>query len=212
MVGSDLSQLLNESGILDIKAAKGGKRLSSLLWVTLLDEPARSLGKPDATNEENDSPGELNSDGNTVRAGIVPVLGGVIDDSSKQQTDGDSKLVATDDGTTNPLGCSLGLVQGNSGTDHTNTVTSEETSSNEHGDSGSSSLKDDTDTEDDVADNKTETATKEISSGCGSQSTEEGTSREDRDDQRGLFGGDIGETVGTVFEASAEKLSPVLHS
>jgi hypothetical protein len=27
-----------------------------------------------------------------------------------------------------------------------------------------------------------------------------------------LFGGDIGETVGTVFEASAEKLSPVLHS
>jgi hypothetical protein len=177
VVGSDLSQLLNESGVLNIKAAKSGKRLSSLLGAALLDEPARSLRKPDATDEENDGPGELNSDGDTVRAGIIPILGGVVDDSSKQETDGNSELVTADNGTTNPLGGSLGLIEGDGGTDHTDAVASEETSSNEHGDSGSNGLEDNTYTEDDVADNETQAATKEIGGRRGSKSTEEGTSR-----------------------------------
>jgi len=212
VVGSDLSQLLNKSRVVNVEAAKGRERLGSLFWAALLDEPARSLRKPDAAGEEDDSPGELNSDRDTVGASVGPVLCGVVDDSSEEKTDGDSKLVATDNGTTNPLGSSLGLIERDGGTDHTNTVASEETSGNEHGDGSGDGLENDTDAEDDVADNKSEAATEEISSGCCGESTEEGTGREDRDDQGGLLGGDIEHVVLLVDVASAEKLSPVVHS
>ena len=83
VVGSNLSQLLNKSRVVNIEAAKGRERLGSLLCAALLDEPARGLRKPDAADEEDDSPSELNSNRDTVGAGVSPVLRGVVDDSSE---------------------------------------------------------------------------------------------------------------------------------
>lgn len=212
VVGSDLSQLLNESRVINVETAEGGKRLGSLFWVTLLDEPAGSLRKPDAAGEEDKSPGKLHGDGNAVRAAVGPVLGSIVDNGSEQETNGDGKLVASDNGTTDPLGCSLGLVKRNGGRDHTNTITSEETTSNEHGDTSSSSLENDTKAEDEVADHKAKATTEKIGSwGC-SQGTKEGTSREDRDDEGGLFSSDIGLVVLGVDVTGAESITPVLHS
>ena len=212
VVGSDLSQLLNKGGVVNVKTAKSRKRLGSIFWATLLDEPTRSLGKPDATDEEDNSPGELDSDRNAVRASVIPVLGGIVDDGSKQKTNGNGKLVATDNGTTDPLGGSLGLVERNGSRDHTDSVTSEETTSNKQGDISSNGLEDNTKTEDNVAGNETKAATEEIGSRGGSQGTEEGTGREDRDNERGLVGGDIRMAVLGVDVSSAENLTPVLHS
>lgn len=212
VVGSDLSQLLNEGRVVNVEAAKGRERLGSPFWATLLDEPTRSLGKPDATSEEDNGPGELDSNGNAVRASVVPVLGGIVDDGSKQKTNGDGKLVATDNGTTDPLGGSLGLVERNGGRDHTDSVTSEETTSNKQGDISSNGLENNTKTEDNVAGNETKATTEEIGSRGGSQGTEKGTSREDRDNERGLVGGDIRKVVLGVDVSSAEDLTPVLHS
>ena len=104
------------------------------------------------------------------------------------------------------------MVERDGCTDHTDSVASEETSSNEHGDGSGDGLENDTNTEYNVADNETEAATEEISSGCCGESTEEGTGREDGDDQGSLFGGDIEHVVLLVDVASAEKLSPVVHS
>jgi hypothetical protein len=111
VVGLDLGELLNDNRVVDIDAAETGKRLGSILVAVLLDEETGSLGQNDHSSDQNDGPGELNSDGDTVAAGIHAVLGGVVDNSSQQQTDGDGQLVSTDDSTTDPLGSSLGLIQ-----------------------------------------------------------------------------------------------------
>lgn len=212
VVGSDLSQLLDKGRVVNIKTAKGRKRLGGLFWVALLDEPTRSLGKPDATSEEDNGPCELDSNRNAVRTSVLPVLGSVVDDGSKQKTNGNGKLVATNNSTTNPLGGSLGLVERNGGRDHTDSVTSEETTSNKQGDISSNGLEDNTETEDNVAGNEAKAATEEIGSRGGSQGTEEGTGGEDGDNERGLIGGDIGKVVLGVDVSSAEHLTPVLHS
>lgn len=113
MVGLDLGEFLNDSRVVDIEAAEAGKRLGSILVAVLLDEETGSLGQNDHSGDQNDGPGELNSDGDTVAAGIRAVLGAIVDNGSQQQADGDGQLVSTDNGTTDPLGSGLRLVQGN---------------------------------------------------------------------------------------------------
>jgi hypothetical protein len=68
--------------------------------VALLDEVTGRVGKEEQTTAENQSPGELNGNGNAVRAGVIAVLGGVNDDRGKQDTNGDAELVSGDEGTT----------------------------------------------------------------------------------------------------------------
>lgn len=66
-------------------------------------------------NDEDERPGKLNSNRDTVRASVSAVLGGVVDNGSQEETDGNGELVSTDNGTTNPLGRGLRLVHGNCG-------------------------------------------------------------------------------------------------
>lgn len=183
MVGSDLSKLLDDSGVVDVKTPELGERLGSVFWAALLDEPTRSLGQEDAANEQDDGPCELHSDGNAVGSCVRAIFGGVVDDGGEQKTDGDSELVGTNNNTTNPFGRSLGLVERDGSTDHTDTVTSEEPTSDEERDRSCDSLQDDTDAEDDVASDETKTTTKDVGSGSSSQGTEESTGREDGDNQ-----------------------------
>lgn len=143
----DLRQFLDDSGIVDVDAAKTSKGLGSLLMSILLDEEAGGLGQNNHTSNQNNGPGKLNSHGNPVAAGIIAVLGGVVDNGSKQQTKGDGQLVSTDNSTTNPLGSSLGLVERNSGREQTNSKTGEESTSHEERNSSRGSLEDNTEAE-----------------------------------------------------------------
>lgn len=146
-----------------IKPTKNRKRSSSLFGATLLDEPTRSLGQPDAADEEDECPTKLNCDRDTVGSSIGTILCRVVDDGSQEKTDSDSKLVATNNCATDPLGGGLGLIERNCGTDHADSEASEEASSDEHRDSSGDGLQNDTDAEDNVASYKSKTATKKIS-------------------------------------------------
>lgn len=211
MIGSDLREFLDDSGVLDRETPEPGERLGSIFWATLLDEPAGGLGQEDASNEKNNSPGKLDGNRDPVRASVVTMLSSVVDDSSKKETDGDGKLISANNNTTDPLGSSLGLVQRNSSGDHTDTETSEEAASNEKRDFNGDSLENDTEAEDDVASNQAEAATKEVGRWGSSKCTEEGTSREDGDNQGGLGGVDI-QLALVVPVACAEVVLPVLHT
>jgi hypothetical protein len=211
VVGSNLRKLLDNSWVVDIQTPELGERLGSVLRASLLDEPTRGLGKEDATKEQDKGPCELNSDRNAVRARVHAFLGRVVDDSGKEKTDSDGELITTNDSTTDPLGCSFGLVKRNGGTDHTNTVSSEESASNEERNIGSDGLQDNTEAEDNVASNKTKTTTKEVGRGRGGEGTEESTSGENGHNQGLLTGGDIQLALG-VPVASAEGVLPICHS
>ena len=91
------------------------------------------LGQEEHTSVENERPDELDRKRDTVRGVVRAVLGGVVDDGSEQETDGDGPLVAGDDGTTDPLWGTLGLVHGDEGRDETDSSAGEDTADEEGG-------------------------------------------------------------------------------
>ena len=58
---------------------------------------------------------------------VWSILGRVVDNVGEEETDGNSPLVATDDGTTDPLGGALGLIHRDQSGDQTDTETSKHT-------------------------------------------------------------------------------------
>jgi hypothetical protein len=128
MVGHDLTELLNNSWVVDVQSAESGEGLGGTLGVATLDVHARSLGKDEHAEEDNKGPGELNGDGDAVAAGVIAVLGGVVDNCSNEKSDSDRPLVGTNNGSSDPFWCSLGLVKRNQCRNHTDTVASEEAS------------------------------------------------------------------------------------
>lgn len=212
MVGSDLAKLFDDSRVLDIESPQAGKRPGGFLGFALLDEVTRGLGEDKHSSDEDDGPCELDGNGNAVGARVVAVLGGVADDGSEEQTDGDGELVATDDSTTNPLGRSLGLVEGDEGADHADTVASEETTGNEHGNGSSGGLQDHTQSEDGGGDDQTIATAEEVTSRTSSESTEESSGRENGDDLGSLRGGDVQMVRLGVDVAGGELVLPVVHT
>lgn len=81
--------------------------------VVFLDHVPRRLGNDKHPNHENGRPGELDSNGDTVRAGVLSRMGRIVHDRSEEQSDGDCPLIRPDDKPTNPLGSRLGLVERN---------------------------------------------------------------------------------------------------
>jgi hypothetical protein len=164
------------------------------------------MGVGDLPDNEDERPRKLHGDGNAVGSRVIAVLGGVVDNGSQQETDGNSELVGSDNGSTDPLGCSLGLVHGDQGRDQTNSVSSEETASNEQGLRCRSRLEDDTKVEDETSrDHETDATTEEVTDGGSSESTEESTGGENGDDERVLGGCDL--AVGGCGEGAL----PVVH-
>ena len=111
-------------------ATKAGKNDTSLFNTALLDVPTGRVGKKEETSCEDDTPSELDTDGNTVLARVFTVLDGIVDNSSQHDTDGDAELVARDEGTTNFLGGDFGHVEDDNGRDEADTETGNETTSN----------------------------------------------------------------------------------
>ena len=77
-----------------------GERTGGIFIALLLDKPSRRLWKEGHADSENETPNELNRDGDLPRSARALVLGGVVDDGSDEEADGDHPLIARDDGTT----------------------------------------------------------------------------------------------------------------
>jgi hypothetical protein len=86
-----------ELGMVRGKGDESGESMGSIVVALLLDEPSRRLGEEDHTDGENETPNELQSDGELPRRMVGPVLGGIVDDTGEEKTDGDRPLVTGDD-------------------------------------------------------------------------------------------------------------------
>jgi hypothetical protein len=64
-------------------------------------------------NRQDQRPSKLDGNGNSIRPAIISVLSGVVHDSSEQKSNGNRKLIAAYNCTTNPLRTSLRLIQRN---------------------------------------------------------------------------------------------------
>ncbi len=105
MVGNDLSQLiLNVVGI-DWLPTDSGQGFGGSLELALLDKVSRRLREDEETNGEDDSPEELDSDWDSIRAGIVAVLSGVDNTIGQQDTDGYTELIPCHHSTTDRFWC-----------------------------------------------------------------------------------------------------------
>lgn len=94
---------------------------------------------------------------------VIPGVANLGKDGSEEETDGDSPLVAGDDGTANPSRSALRLVHGDEGGNQTDTKTSDNTTNIEKRPLGSTSLHCDTGDEDDISDEKRLFPTESIS-------------------------------------------------
>ena len=107
MVGSDFLKFFDKCWVVDIESSKSGERLGCHVWSSTLDPHPWCLREEKQTYEQDDSPSELNGNGDAVRARVVTILCSIIDDRCEQQTDCNGELVATDDRSTNPFRRSL---------------------------------------------------------------------------------------------------------
>jgi hypothetical protein len=144
LVGNDLGKLS-----LDVLAVGGlttqlGERGASLFDATALDEVSRGVGKACDTDGEDDTPGELDADGNAVLAAVTTVLDSVVDASGNEETEGDGELVTSNEGATDFLGANLRHVQNDNGGLETDTNTGDETTSNDQTETSRSGLENDT--------------------------------------------------------------------
>ena len=73
--------------------AEPGKSVHSLLNLASLDEVAGRIWEEEQTTAKDDTPGELNADGDAIRAGAIVVFGGIVDAGGQQETDGDTELI-----------------------------------------------------------------------------------------------------------------------
>ena len=87
----------------------------------------------------------MNTDGDTVSTAVSAALGCVVDNGSEEKTDGDTELVARDEGTANLARGNLGHVEDDDGRDETDTETSDETAGDDETETlGLSNLENDT--------------------------------------------------------------------
>lgn len=111
MVGLDLLHLVHDSGMVGRKATDASEGPVSLVQLARADEEARRLGENEHAAKENEGPSELNGDRNAVAAGVIALTGSIVDDCGNEEADSDGPLVSADDGTTDPFGGGLRLVE-----------------------------------------------------------------------------------------------------
>ena len=192
LVGDDLRKLgldvVRVSGL----ATESGQGVAGSLDVTALDEVTRRVGEEEETTTENDTEDELDTDGDTVRSSAVDVLGAVVDASSQQETNGDTELVARNESTSDLAGADLRHVQNDNGRLETDTETGNETTSDNQTKTVGGDLENNTDDVDSATDDDSPATTDGVSDITGDDSTEEGTGREDRSDERVVRTGESG--------------------
>lgn len=108
----NLVEFREEGRVVDRKRAETAHGLCGALEIILLDEEARSLREDVHAHGKDKGPDELDGEWDTVRAGVVAVVGTLIGAGSQKETNGNSQLVTSDDRSSDPFWCRLRLVQG----------------------------------------------------------------------------------------------------
>lgn len=170
-VGDDFSQLLLDELRVDRLTTDGSQSLSSLLELALLDEVTRRLGQTGDTTTKDQSPGELDTDWDAVRATVHTILSTVDNARGEEKTDGDAELVAGDQGAANLSRADLRHVKDDNGRFETDTETSDEATGREKRDAGGDNLHNDTDHEDEATDDDGGTTTDEVGNVTSGEST-----------------------------------------
>jgi len=186
VVGNDLGQFLLDHLRIAGLPPESRQNHGGAVEVAALDKVSWRFGEEEEAGREDQSPGQLDGDGNAVGAGVVAVLGAIVDTRGEKDTDGDAELVSGHDRTTNLPRRNLGHVQDDDGRDETDTETGHETAGDEETEGGGRGLQDDTDGEDDTSEDDGGPATEEVGQVTGDNGTEEGTGGEDGGDQRFL--------------------------
>jgi hypothetical protein len=145
VVALDLIKLRLDGFMGWVQLAKPGERLQGTIVIALLDQITGGLWQDHHTTSKDGSPDELNGNWNSVRAMIGAVVSGLIDTSSQKKTDGDGKLVGTNNGSSDPFWRRLRLVEWDNGRDETDTESSNSTTGSKERDGGSGSLEGNTD-------------------------------------------------------------------
>lgn len=101
LIGNDFGNLsLDVLGVGGL-AANARQSVDGLLNLTLLDEVSWRIGQEEQANSKDQSPGELNSDGDAVCSRVIEVLGGIDNNRRQHDTNRDAELVAGNKSATN---------------------------------------------------------------------------------------------------------------
>jgi hypothetical protein len=112
-VGFDFSEISLNFCAVDVGTEDSGEIATGLLGLAFFDQISRGFREECHPTSENCGPDELDRDDNSITRGIRLVLFSLICAGSEQKTDGNGPLVARDDGATDPLGGTFGLIHGN---------------------------------------------------------------------------------------------------
>ena len=213
LVGNDLSKLEVNHGteVLSIRAGRVNtanlhQRLPGLVGLSTLDEVTGRVRQGGNTSGKDDTPGELDTNRNAVFTSVTTVLDCVVDAGGKQKTDGDAELVTRNERTTDLLGADLGHVKNDNSRLETDTDTSNGTTSNKEVTARGGNLEYHTydyvskqalhtlhrilsvltDDVDETSDNNGPLAADDVGEVTSNEGTKESTSRQNRDNKRGV--------------------------
>jgi hypothetical protein len=106
-------------------AANLHQSLLGLHGLATLDEVAGRIRQACNTASQNDTPSELDTNGNAVLPSVIAILDAVVDAGSKQKADGDAELVTGHKRATDLFGADLRHVENDNGGLETDTDSSD---------------------------------------------------------------------------------------
>jgi len=112
VVRFDLCNLLDQGRVRDVETSDAGQRFGGCGVPITLDQISRRLREDDQAKKQDSGPEKLHGHGYPEASRRVDCRREVIDDRGDKKTNRDGQLVRTNQGTTDPFGCHLGLVQG----------------------------------------------------------------------------------------------------
>jgi hypothetical protein len=98
---------------------------------------------------------------------VWSIFGRIVENVGEEEANGNSELVATDDGTTDPLGGALGLIHRDQSGDQTDTEAGKHTTDDEERKVSGCGLESDTDGEDKTRSNDAPFSAKGVTTGGG---------------------------------------------
>lgn len=104
LVGNNLGNLGFDIFRVTGLATESAESVDGIIDTALLDVVTRGVRKEQETSAENNSPDVLNANGDTVGTGVLAVLSTVDDARGHHETNGNAKLVASDESTSDGLG------------------------------------------------------------------------------------------------------------
>lgn len=103
VVRANLSELGGDGWVVGREPSKVPQSTGGLLPLALLDQITRRLGQNEHATDEDDRPGELHCNRDTVGSGIAAVGRSIVHDSRQEKTDGNCPLICAYYSSSDPL-------------------------------------------------------------------------------------------------------------